>query len=269
MGLVNAVRTVMVDNNLGEEFESPAVRFGLDVLDYANGKISTNEAGEKEIIVGFDVGKVVMIIGKSGTAKTSLAMKAAGNIIKPYGDLGFIQHQDFERSTSDERIMNLLHFQTKEEMREKYIHPTRNINTENTFNLIKEIVAIKTCEAEVNKLRGDNKKKFENPYMVPHSNKPGMEMLVPTPVIIDSLATMMPKKVDEDQNIQGNMSAAAVAKVNTSFFKGLLGEYIDGALLPIIINHITTRINLNAFIPQAAELNYLKQDESLPGLIPV
>ena len=262
MALVNAVRAVMENNNLGEEFESPAVRFGLDVLDYANGKVSTNEEGEREIIVGFDVGKVVMIIGKSGTAKTSLAMKAAGNIIEGYGDLGFIQHQDFERSSSPERIMNLLHYQTKAEMKEKYIHLTRNINTESTFNLIKEIVAIKTCEAEVSKLRGENKKKFQNPYMVPHSNKEGEEMLVPTPIIIDSLATMMPKNVEESDTIQGNMSAAQVAKVNTSFFKGLLGEYIDGGLLPIIVNHITTKININAFIPQAAELNYLKQDES-------
>ncbi len=265
MGLADAVRTVMVNEGLGEEFIPPVVSSGFDVLDYANGKIAINEDDEEEIVVGFDVGKMIMIIGQSGTAKTSLAVQMGKNIIDPFGDLGFVQHQDFERSTSDERIMNLYGCRTRAELSKKCVHPLKDLNTETTFNLIKRIVDIKTCVLEMKGLRGKARLEFPNPYMVEHANDARKMMLVPTPLIIDSLATMMPKSVDEDGDLAGNMSGAATAKKNTSFFKGLLGDFIDGAILPIIINHITVKININSFIPMAADINYLKQDESLPG----
>lgn len=262
MSLVNEVRDLMVKGNLGEEFTPPVVSTGIDVLDYRNGKFSRDDLGVERIITGVDVGKNIMIIGKSGTAKTTLAVQVAKAIIDPFED-GYIQHQDFERATSDERLMSILGLQTLAELKQKVIRPLKNLNTETTFELIKQLVAKKDCTVEKSKLKGKELAAFQNPYMVQNLYNRQEQMIVPTALLIDSLATMMPKKVDEDDQIAGNMSAASVAKVNTSFFKGLLGDFIDGAIVPIIINHLTTKISINRFNPVTAEISWLKPDESL------
>jgi len=61
------------------------------------------------------------------------------------------------------------------------------------------------------------------------------------------------------------MSATAIAKANTQLFKRIMGSLNDANIVLIVINHITSKIEINAFAKTQADVNYLKQDEQLPG----
>jgi len=262
--LVSDVKSFIQENSLGEEIEIPSIRTGIDVLDYRNGKYDYDKSGKKVKILGISCGKILMIIGKSGSAKTTLAIQIATNIISNFIEMGgFIQFQDFEHSTEMQRLMSLTGIKNKEYIKSLFVKPETNLNTENTFNIIKKIRKLKKGEEALSGLSKNEQKKFQNPFLFTFPN--GVIYPIPTPLIIDSLATMMPKNVEEDDDIAGNMSAAAVAKKNSSFFKGLLNDFSDANIMPIIINHINTKIDINPFSKQPAELNFLKPDEALPG----
>ena len=60
------------------------------------------------------------------------------------------------------------------------------------------------------------------------------------------------------------MSASAVAKVNTSIFKRIPSFLNDANIILLVVNHITKKIEIG-FNKTKAEINYLKQDENVPG----
>jgi len=267
MGLLtDQIRGMMMSEGLGEEFTPPVVKTGIDILDYKNGKFSYDDFGAERIVTGIDVGKILMIVGESGTAKSTLAIQMGAHIAKQFGDLGTVQHQDFERATSDERVMNLLGIKNLRKLKELYIRPMKGINTESTFELIKNISRLKQQDSVKKKLDKKALKDFVNPFMVTNPWNAMEEMMVPTPIIIDSLAMMQPRDLEEGTEISGNAAAMQAAKKNASFFKGLIGEFIDGALVPIIINHINKKIKINQYDASPALLNYLGTDDTLPGL---
>lgn len=61
------------------------------------------------------------------------------------------------------------------------------------------------------------------------------------------------------------MSATSIARVNNSIIKRLAGPLERGNIILIAINHITQKIEINAFAKTQAAINFLKQDESIPG----
>ena len=65
--------------------------------------------------------------------------------------------------------------------------------------------------------------------------------------------------------MSGNMTAAAIAKKNASFFRELLGDFLDAGITPIIINHLTQKISIDPRKPVSAEINFLAADEGIPG----
>jgi hypothetical protein len=268
ISLADKMREKMEEFNLGSEFTPPILSTGIDVLDYKNGRYTYDEYGAERLVLGVDGGKIIMIVGEAGTAKTTLALQIAKTMITPYLDYGaFIQHQDFERATTDERAMNILGIKSKTELNKCYVHPIKGINTETTFQTVKEIVAIKNCEEELKEMDKKERKKFKNPFTVSNvwSSNPDETMLLPTPLIIDSLSMMQPKNFDEEDELAGNMSAAVAAKRNASFFRGLIGDFIDGNIVPIIVNHINKEINTNMFAKPTQSLNFLAPGEIMPG----
>ena len=266
MGLLtNALRDEFKSTKCGTEYTVPTICCGIDVLDYRNGKVTINDNGEEEFVLGFDCGKIIQLIGKSGSSKTTLAIQMAYNMIKPFAE-GTVVHKDFERSTTIERLMNLTGAESEEELKSFYIHHIKDICTEEAFDTVK---AIKNTKLGKGAGKGKNATKYdqdlidsltyENPW------KPGHTLLVPTVYLIDSLATMMPRDAIDEDKMSGQMQAASVAKQNTQWFKALLSDFMDANIIPIIINHITQKISINPMQPLSAEIPFLKQDEGLPG----
>lgn len=74
---------------------------------------------------------------------------------------------------------------------------------------------------------------------------------------------MMPESTDMDE-IEGAMTTTANARVNAQAFKKMAQLCNRANIIVLIVNHITQNIGIGV-TPPSAQVNYLKQDESLPG----
>jgi len=61
------------------------------------------------------------------------------------------------------------------------------------------------------------------------------------------------------------MSQTAVAKANSMVFSRILPYLRKANIILLVVNHINAKIEINAAIHTKAQINYLKQDESIPG----
>ena len=89
--------------------------------------------------------------------------------------------------------------------------------------------------------------------------------MVPTVYILDSLALLMPEKFTDEEEISGQMSATAAAKMNSMSFKRIIPMLKKANIILFIINHITTKIEINPMMHTKGQLSYLKQGEEVPG----
>lgn len=195
-----------------------------------------------------------MIIGKSGTGKSTLAAQIGMNIIKRY-DNGLMYWYDFEQSTTKERIRAV------SGVSEKYFDAhvsiqKNNISTEKLLLTLSKIKEMKLAHEKELLVPNENGIKDETGEVI--------KVLTPTVVVVDSLAMMLPEDTLKEEEIQGSMNATSVAKVNSQFFKKCVQICNTANIILIFINHITQQISIGA-TPVASQINYLKQDESLSG----
>jgi len=226
---------------------------GLDILDYKNGKkIIVNDKDSYDSL-GFDEGTYVMIIGDPGTAKTTLAIQMGKNIVDKYENSQMFL-LDPETATNESRVKSLTKWNRKT-MEEKFIHKDEDITHELFYELIKSIADVKKEHREDIEIVTDR--------LNSKGNK--ITMLPPTVVILDSLALLIPDKMSEEEKMSGQMSQTAIAKNNAQIFRRIMKELKVGNIILFVINHITENVNINPMVPKKAKVNYLKQDESIPG----
>jgi DNA replication protein DnaC len=87
MDFINEVQSIIQGDpkSFGDSSENDfTTNTGFDCVDYLNGQISVKDDGSKQLFTGVSNGRVVMIIGKSGTGKSTLAIQMGVNIIKKY-----------------------------------------------------------------------------------------------------------------------------------------------------------------------------------------
>ena len=227
----------------------PVYRTGIDIFDYANGFYRSNG----EIAAGIAGGRIMTDIGRSGSGKSSVLIKQACKIVEDY-DEGMIFHLDFERSSTKERILTLSGW-TEETFEKKYKHITKSIYVETIYNLVKSIRDLKVNNYDNLKVdSGDVDINGDPIYVLP-----------PTIIIVDSIALMAPKDVEDGDDLKGQMGASSIAKANTNVFKRIISPLEDGNILLFAVNHINTKIDINPIAKDKADINYLKQNETLPG----
>ena len=249
--LLDEIRDVVKKQKIADEvLITPTYSTGFDVLDYYNGRIENNS-----IEKGFDAGKIVTFIGKSGTGKTTMAIQAAINIVKKYEE-SFVVHMDYERATNVARIQSLSGWSDKE-MKNKYMLLNSSLSAESLYSLVKGIAKTK--------LDPDNYEKIKISTGKVDNFGKEISVLPPTVVIVDSWALLAPKDIADESELSGSMSATAIAKTNNAIIKRLVGPLEQANIILFIINHITQKIEINAFAKTQAQINYLKQDESIPG----
>lgn len=244
--LFDLINNTIEKENLGESVEyTPTFSSGIDVMDYRNGRI---EKGE--VTTGFDGGKIITVIGKSGSGKSTMAIQMACAMVAPYEN-GSVFHYDFERATNYARIKTLSGW-SDEVIENKYKILQRNIYSESIYKIVKAIDKLKNTPETYDEIKIDTGRKDSkgNPiYMLP-----------PTVILLDSWALMMPEDISEEEKLSGSMSATSIAKVNNAVIKRIAGPLERGNITLIAINHITTKIEINAFAKTQAAINYLKQD---------
>src|SRR5699024_7954381 len=91
--------------------------------------------------------------------------------------------------------------------------------------------------------------------------------LVPTVIILDSVASMYSDQNSEEEEMSGQMSTTQQAKLNNQTNKRITGASVlsDANIIILAINHVTTKIDVNMFQKTLSDINYLASDESLPG----
>lgn len=255
MSFLNRVNSA-IEGVAGKEKDTHVLRSGFDVLDYRNARVSKGR-----VLPGFELGRYILIVGKSGTGKTTLAQQMLVNISEAFNYEVPIIHNDFERSSSKLRVVNLGNDLTEELVDTFYQLRNSEISTESNFNAMKEIKNLilgKDSSGKVNKEINTDDFLTTNPWT-------GEKMHYPSLFLTDSVLTMYGEKVDVDSVGQDGMLANRVAKTNNEFFQKQLGLIFDGNILPVYVNHIRSKIQ-TGMTKEAADINWLKQDETLPGV---
>lgn len=201
--------------------------------------------------IGLTGGSFVTIIGKSGTAKTTFAIQAASNIVRPFKN-GTIIHFDLEQATNYTRIRNVTNMGQRE-MYEKYVLRQEKISIEKITTTLNEIVTEKTT----------NRKEYE--YDTGLFNEFGQPIiaLAPTVCILDSIPSITTD--DQSMEIEGGTYANRIAKANSQFYKKMVSQIKAANIIFISINHINAKIEINPMSKTAPQLLHMKMDESLPG----
>lgn len=246
--LTDAFRQTIAKEKLGEEnLFIPTYKTGMDLFDYRNGR---TELGD--ICVGVDGGKIFTVVGKSGTGKSTLAIQMGSKIVESYEN-GQVVHLDYERATTRARIQQVTQW-SENMIKQKYILMNSKIYSESLYQLIKATAKLKLENFDQLKLStGKTDDNGDEVFVLP-----------PTVFLVDSWASMIPKTISEEDELSGSMSASAIAKANNAIAKRILGALEEANIILIIVNHITQKIEIGPVKTQAS-LNFLKQDESIPG----
>lgn len=230
---------------------------GFLPLDYLNGvRVTVNQPNGETFSydsIGLVDGSANSFIGRSGSGKTTIAIQAAANIIRPFKD-AVLFFDDIEASSNLSRRELLTKF-TPEELETRVIYRNSAITAENFYERIEFIYDEKMS----------HKDEYEYNTGLLDSRGNPIYKLIPTVYLLDSLAMLTPDKVSEAEDLGGQMSATAMAKTNTAVFKRIIPKLKAANIILLTINHINDKIEINAFTHTKAQIGFLKQGETLPG----
>jgi len=196
--LTSAYREQVKKSKHAENFVEAKTSFafptGIDLFDYVNGKYITTKDGNYYSL-GLEQGSYIMLIGKSGTSKTTVALQMAGNIIRHYDESALFL-DDIEAATDRSRIQNITKI-SDDEYEEKVIHRNTGITSENFYENI-TMIANKKMELA---------KQYPDEFLINTGKKDykGIDIVImpPTVYILDSLALLVPENISEEEQLSG------------------------------------------------------------------
>jgi RecA/RadA recombinase len=250
---ISELKGIIDDPKFGYDEDQVMIKTGFDVVDYLNGNV-IEQNGKKKYNVGVDAGKIITVIGKTGVGKSTFAVQLANNIIQKYSQ-GSMFVLDFEQSNNKDRV-RMITGMSEADFEKRVAIKKIGISTETVLEIVSQIKTLK--------LQHKKDLLVDNAEGIVDDKGKLIKILPPTVVIVDSIAMMMPKNILETEEMTGQMSATAMAKANTQLFKRLVQPCMEANIIMIFINHINQKISTGP-TPTAASINYLKQDETLPG----
>lgn len=230
---------------------------GFLALDFANGYMVHVKSSTKQFAyasIGVTDGSMVMVIGRSGSGKTTFCNQAAANIVRPY-KTSCVFEDSVEGGLTVTRRALLSGF-TPEEVEERFVCRNSGVTAENFYERIKMLHDLKV----------NNRADYEYDTGLVDDRGNRIFKLEPTVYILDSIALLMPEKYTEEDELSGQMAATAAAKANTAIFKRIIPMLKAANIILFVINHITSRVNLNPMLMSKAQVSYLKTDEMLPKI---
>lgn len=228
----------------------PNYSCGIDMLDYRNAR---EENGE--VLAGYNGGKIFTVIGKAGSGKTSIALKFGFECIAPYEE-GQLIHMDYENATTPARAYTLARTcgLSKSDLEGRYKYLNENIYTETLYKLVKATAKLKVENYDALKVHIKDDEDGNPIYVLP-----------PTVFVVDSWASVIPEDISSEEELSGQMSATSIARQNNAVIKRISQPMAKANIILVVVNHITTKVEINPYQRSAKELNYLGNDESCPG----
>lgn len=223
------------------------VKTGFDIIDYINAKYDKKKG---TIRPGIDGGKITLFIGPSSSGKTTLAVQIVGNILSQYPESIAI-HADCEKATNEVRMKNLMSGDAKE----RYRYVNSGVTNEFIYEQIRELKKLK-LNAKGTDINKD--------YISANPPYPDEKILIPTPVIIDTLITLKSEAILEAEKLTGQMQATRAAKDNNKIIEESLDTIFTYEIPLFIINHIRDKVS-NDITPPPALLKFLSNKETIPG----
>lgn len=230
-------------------------------FDYMNGmRIKNKVIGSDTVYehesIGLADGSINSLIGKAGSAKSSFAAAVMTGIVSMFPESVGI-YDDLEGGMSLPRL-SAISGMPMDVIASKIIHRNVGISGENFFERVRLHCKHKV-EASVT-----------NPEIVTYNTgyydiygEP-VYKLIPTVYVLDSLALLVPQDLSDEEKVKGQMATTASAKLNAQIFRRLAPQLKAANVIMLIVNHINEAVNIS-FIPKAAQINYLAQDETVPG----
>lgn len=227
-------------------------------LDYLNGQsihvIDTDRNIEYDYdSIGILDGSINLVIGRSGCGKSTFIKQASGNIIRPF-PLGCIFEDSIEGGITRRRD-EILTGMSPDELNTKMIVRNAGISTETFYRSIKIIYD--------KKMQNINDFRYDTGLFDSRGNR--IFKLQPTVYILDSLAMLMPEKMTQEEELSGQMSTTAAAKMIATTLRRIVPLCKAANIILFIVNHITKKIEINSFTHTKSENIYLKPDETCPG----
>ena len=130
--------------------------------------------------LGVKDGSIVEIVGKSSTAKTTMAIQIASNIVRKY-EQGVVIHYDIERAMNYTRIASLSRFTMPQISSGKYILRREYTTIQDIKRSIAGIYMEKTSNPDKYIVKENIKNEFNKTT----------EMFAPTVCVIDSIASLL------------------------------------------------------------------------------
>ncbi len=229
---------------------------GFLSFDFLNGTVVHVKSEDKNFSyysTGIVDGSMSMIIGRSSCGKTTWAMQAAANIIRPFKTSTLFEDNIEGGLTASRREVLTKFF--GEELKAKVISRNTGITNENFYERVKMI----------HDLKMENRASFEYDTGLYDSMGNRIYKLEPTVYLLDSLALLMPEKYTEEDEMSGQMSGTATARANAALIRRIIPMLKSANIILFIINHINQKVDINPMQRTKAQVSYLKQGEVLPG----
>lgn len=171
-------------------------------LDYKNGSHITldcfNGNNYSYDSLGIEEGSMVMVIGKTGSAKTTLVVQTAASIVQRFKNSCII-HEDIESGISIPRIKNITGW-SSQMINSKYSLRNAGISSETFF-----LRASTHCDQ---KMKMAMEYPQEMTYFTGTFDVHGdpVYKIIPSVIILDSLPLLSPSGQLDDNEVNGNMA---------------------------------------------------------------
>lgn len=280
-----SLNAMLLKNDKKGLFKHSAISLGFPTgflpLDYRNGYITKVFDSDDNVVqtynnIGIFGGTFNTVIGKTGTAKTTLSAQLAANISRycrmKFGIPAEIYHFDAEQASNYTRIKTITNMSITD------LKSVYHLNQECTYiediqDAMEEIALMKEANKNIFRVNSGLLDEFGDPIWI----------YIPTILIIDSLPSITIKgknlknrKTEDEtaiiQDIAGqkdDMQANRIAKAISRFYKQMLPMVKRYNFIVFVINHINKKIETGA-MPTAPQTMYLKMDEAIPcGFAPL
>ena len=243
------------EKNYGYNKDQFMFHTGFKLFDFMNGQAVYNSKKKaEEYLTGIDAGKSIMIVGPTGSGKTTLGLQLAASIMQKY-DESTLFIFDFEQSHTKARIQAVTGF--SDEYLDSHVEIKKvGIYTDTVLKLVNQIASFK--KQHVKELLTPNKEGVLN-----ESGEP-VKIMPPTFVFIDSIASMRPREANEGDELSSLTFGGRNAIANKDLFNRLLQPCMEANIIVIAINHITQNMSMGVTPPKAST-RYLKNTEAVGG----